>query len=101
MTNYPAMSLYAHAHAPWAADRHARTCPLNADARAERRLPTHRCDEGHYFNADDLPALEESPRLATCPLFHKDDPSYDDGPCGAKLRELDCACPTREDLEDV
>lgn len=85
-------SLYDPA-APWADEVHDPRCFWNADSRSDRLVPTHRCAEGHYFNADDVPALEATTnRLTKCPLFLYDEPGYDDGPCDAEIRELECAC---------
>lgn len=91
--NYPAMSLYAQQHAPWVGETHHPRCPWNADSRGDRKVPTHQCGAGHYFNADDLPALEATVnRLTECPLFHLDDHDYDDGPCHEPVLELECWC---------
>lgn len=85
-------SLYDPA-APWNDAIHDPRCPWHVDSRSDRLVPTHRCDEGHYFNADDVPALEATTnRLTKCPVFHFDEQGYDDGPCDAEIRELECAC---------
>lgn len=92
MSNLAPGSLYDPA-APWNEKQHAATCPWNADARSDRKVPTHRCDEGHHFNADDLPALEATTnRLTKCPLFYYDEPTDENGPCNAEIRELECSC---------
>lgn len=70
---------------------HLASCPYDPDARVDGRVPTHECEAGHYFNENDLPQLAHlSAPLTVCPVFHYNDPDFDNGPCRGRITERDC-----------
>lgn len=92
MSNLAPGSLYDPA-APWREPAHGDRCPWNLDARSDQRVPTHACDNGHYFNLHlYAPMVAQAIADRRCPVFHWEDPDYDDGRCDGAIRELECAC---------
>lgn len=55
--------------------------------------PSHACVEGHHFRLNgryENRVVDAIVNRNICPIYHRDEKDYDDGPCGAELFEIDC-----------